>query len=511
MKKIYTYIVIILFIGSSCNEKLDLKPISSATTVTFYATTNDFIQSINGVYNSLQSGIKSSSPFADAGYPDRQLGLSEIRSDNLYAVADGPRVYEPINNFHKTISSNAYVEEAWNSNFNGIFRANILLDQLEKNGDVIAPDNLKTRIEAEAKFLRAFFYFDLVKWFGKLPIITYPVSVDEAVNIPRSPVGDVYQLIIDDLKFAADNLPQPESYAVGDKGRATKYAAKGMLALVYMTRSGPTYDIEGPGLGLNEWNLAMPLLDEIIANPNYAFGTSYNDIFSWSNENNSEVIFDVQYAAGYDPVVGATYPSLLAPVDFLRSAGKTKVYRIKRVSNDLLARYETGDTRKDFCIHQTGFVFNNVQEIGSFVKKYVDITNIPNNNADWPINFIVLRYTDILLLKAECILHGAPGSQANDVDAVINQVRQRAGLSGTKTNITLSELLDERRKEFLGEGSRWHDLVRFGMVESVMTSWIASEDVLNQIRPFQKDYILYPLPQAELDVKVGLYEQNKGY
>ena len=160
---------------------------------------------------------------------------------------------------------------------------------------------------------------------------------------------------------------------------------------------------------------------------------------------------------------------------------------------------------------QSGYTFNGYLETQSFFKKYLDVTKIPANSLDWPINFIVLRITDVMMLKAECVLHGAPGSQTTDVDAIVNQVRLRAGLLVPKANITLTQLLDERRKEFAGEGSRWHDLVRFGVVETTMTSWIASEDRLKQIQPFQKNYIIYPLPQAEMDLKPGLYTQNAGY
>jgi len=500
MKK--NYIMSILagtLLFTACQKDLNQTPLSSATTETFYASKTDFLQSINAVYNDLRN------------YPNRRLNLSETRSDNLYAVSDGGvRDWEGVNSFHKTISGNILVSEGWPADFNGIYRANVLLDQLKKNGSVIADVTLKTRFEAEAKFLRAFYYFDLVRLYGKVPVVDHPITASEALSIPRSPVADVYTLIISDLKFAADNLP--DVYVAADKGRATKYAAKGMLALVYMTRSGPTYGIEGPGLGLSEWNLAVPLLNEVIASGKYSFLPSYDNIFSYSNENNAEVIFDVQYITGASPVMGATFTGVGVSNQYFQSQGLASQgdSYIRPVSNDLLNAYEVGDTRKVFSI-KLGFVYNGVQENRSFFKKYLDISKAPSNTSDWPINFIVLRYTDILLLKAECVLHGAAGSQVTDVDAVVNQVRQRGGLLVPKTNITLTQLLDERRKEFAAEGSRWHDLVRFGVAESVMTTWIAAEDVLKAIQPFQKNYIIYPVPQAEMDVKPGLYIQNPGY
>ncbi len=121
MKKI-CFLISTLMVLVSCEKKLDQIPLSSATTATFYSQTSEFVNGINAVYNDLR------------GYPDRLINLSETRSDNLYATADGPRDWEPINNFQKTISGNVYVVEAWNANFNGIYRANSLLEQIAAKG-----------------------------------------------------------------------------------------------------------------------------------------------------------------------------------------------------------------------------------------------------------------------------------------------------------------------------------------------------------------------------------------
>ena len=120
-----------------------------------------------------------------------------------------------------------------------------------------------------------------------------------------------------------------------------------------------------------------------------------------------------------------------------------------------------------------------------------------------------MRYTDVLMLKAECILHGAPGTQA-EVDAIVSQVRARAGL-GPVAGVTLAQLMEERRREFAGEGLRWHDLVRSGLVTTIIPTWISSDDILHQMQPFKKEYIIYPIPQAEIDAAPGLYTQNPGY
>ena len=498
MKKILilvNFLMIILFF--SCTNKLDQVPLSSSTTLTFYATTGDFIQATNAVYASLRA------------FPDRQINLSETRSDNLYAVSDGGvRDWEGINSFHNTISSNVYINEAWSANFNGIYKANTLLEQLTKNGGVIPDAALRTRLEAEGKFLRAFFYFDLVRWFGKVPIVDHTLTPTEAVTIQRNSVTDVYTFIMSDLNFAITNLP--DVYGAADKGRATKFAAKAMLALVYMTRSAPTYGIEGPGLGLSEWPQALTQLNEIIASNKYAFLPGYTSVFSFTNENNAEVIFDVQFATGLSPVVGATFPWLTVPDSWFQSQGKPVQggLTIRPVSNNFLNSFDAADIRKPFYINGP-FTYNGVTETHSFMKKWVDLTKVPANRVDWPINFIAIRYTDILMLKAECILHGAAGTQT-EVDVIINQVRTRAGL-GSISNVTLPILFEERRKEFANEGSRWHDLVRSGQIETIISTWITAEDVMNQMKPFNKNFIIYPIPQSELDVKAGLYIQNPGY
>ncbi|WP_158797957.1 RagB/SusD family nutrient uptake outer membrane protein [Pedobacter sp. L105] len=494
---------------SSCKKDLALQPISNNTTDTYFTTPNDFLQATNAVYNSLHN------------YPDRQLNLSETRSDNLYAVSQGGvRDWEGINDFFSTLASNPYLEEAWSTNFNGISRANTILDQLTKNGTVVPDVTLRNRYQAEAKFLRAMYYFDLVRWFGKVPLIDHPILTADALTIPRSAVADVYALIISDLQFAIANLPQASAYAAVDKGRANKYSAKSLLALVYMTRSGPTYGVEGPGLALNEWSLAEAQLNDIISSGQYSLitntgtaTTAYANIFSYTNENNSEVVFDVEYSSGSVPVLGATYPWVLVPDAYFQSIGKPVQggLEIRPVSNNLLSSYETGDVRKAFTIQPGYTAAGGVVETQSFFKKYVDISKVPANRTDWPINFIVSRYTDILLLKAECVLHGAAGSQSTDVDNVVNTIRIRAGLAGNQVGVTLPQLMEERRKEFAAEGTRWHDLVRSGLVTTVMPAWVAVDDVKKLIQPFKTNYVIYPVPQSQLDVKPGLYTQNAGY
>jgi hypothetical protein len=513
MKNIFSISIITIVVLASCNKKLDQLPISTATTETFYKQPSDFLQAVNATYNSLRN------------YPNRLLALSEVRSDNIYPSNEVARDHDPISEFSKGIAPNTSVEEAWRENFSGIFKANTTLEQIEKNGSFIGSEALAKRLTAEARFLRAFFYFDLVRYFGKVPIIDHPVLSAEANKIPRSPVADVYAFIISDLQFAIANLPANyagtfPNYTATDVGRATKYAAEAVLANVYMARSGPTYGIEGPGLGLNEWGLALTLLQDIITNGGFAFNPNYASIFSYTNQSptpagNREAIFDVMYLTGQNPVLGATFPWALVPQNYFNSlpAGNTQAngsLGFPGVSNNLLTSYANNDTRKAQSINTTTFTFSGISDSHPFFKKYLDITRIPAaSRFDWGINFIAIRYTDILMLKAECILRGAPGTQA-EVDAIVNQVRVRANQSPI-ANVTLAQLFEERRKEFAAEGLRWFDLQRSGELITIMNAWRVAEDVQGKINPITANHIIYPVPQTQMDAAPGLYTQNPGY
>lgn len=506
MKKIFFLSAIsTVVMMASCKKDLNQVPISTATTVTFYKSQSDFFQGVNAIYQDLHN------------YPVRLANLSEIRSDNIYGVSVTVRDWDPVNDFSPSLTANSYVAEAWSTDFNGIFRANTVLDQLKKNGSNVGSAALATRMQAESEFLRAFYYFDLVKYFGKVPVIDHPVLPDEARTIGRSAVADVYKLIIADLQFAMSNLPA--SYTGADIGRATKYAAESLLAEVYMARSGPTYNIEGPGLGLNEWNLALPLLNDVINSGLFAFNSNYANIFSYANQSptaNKEAIFDVMYQTGISgnsDLYGAQFPWTLTPNGYFLSLKDTKSngsLEIIPVSNDLVSDYPTGDVRKTQTINTTPYTNAGSTETRPFFKKWLDITKIPTTSRfDWGINFIAIRYTDILLRKAECILHGAPGAQS-DVDAIVNQVRARAGLTPI-VNVTLDQLYDERRRELADEGQRWFDLQRSGNLLTIMNAWIAKEDAQHSINPVTADYIIYPVPQSQLDAAPGLYTQNPGY
>jgi starch-binding outer membrane protein, SusD/RagB family len=498
MKNIYIIFSAFCLVGlGACEKELDQVPISDASTASFYRNAADFEQAVNGVYSTLR------------GYPDRAFYLSEVRSDNIYGVGEaGVRDWEPINNFAITLATNPIVKDAWDTNYQGIFRANTVLDQLIARPNAITDEKMKSRLEAEARFLRAFFYFDLIRTFGKVPLIERTLTPEEVLEIPRSPVAEVYNLVISDLEYAILNLD--ETYAVANRGRATKNAARGILARVYLTRSGPNYGIEGPGLASSEYGKALTLLNEIIASGRHSLISPYSRIFAYDNENNAEVIFDVQYRSG-GLGIGATFPGTMAPTTYFSAAGIPFPGNLEiiPVSNNLLNSYPANDPRKTFTVHPNYTGVTGVFEPRPFFRKYLNETGRGQDRFDWPINYIELRYADVLLMKAEAILHGAPGTPA-EVDGLVNQVRTRVGLS-SMANVNLRQLMEERRREFAAESLRWHDLVRSGLVLEVMNAWIQQEDIRNQMRKtITANSIIYPIPTSELDVKKDLYDQNQG-
>jgi len=494
--------------GLACTKQLNQQPPSSVTTEKFYSNTNDFTQAVTGAYNQLRA------------YPDQVLWMGEMRSDNIYATSDGNRDWQGIRNFSPNLTNVGFITTAWDNNFNGIYNTNSVLDNLKTKGQNVTDPSLRSRFAAECHFLRAFYYFQLVRLYGEVPIIDHTITAAQAAKIKRSAVKDVYDFIISDLNTAIDSLPA--SYTGANIGRATKWAAKGLLGLVYLTRSGPAYTgVDGPTLGTNEWSQALAQFNDIISSNQFTFGASYPNIFSYTNENNPEVIFDVQFASSTN---GADYPSMLTNLSFWNGTGLAGTFGngygtvSYDVSNNLRASYANSmgpatDVRDTFNIIWKYPIDTKspptMDTANPFIKKYINVAKHGVDLRDWPINFIVMRYTDVLMMKAECILHGAPSAQST-VDSIVNLVRKRAGIA-TVSNVDLPTLMEERRREFLGEGIRWNDLVREGMAVTTMNNWIAADAQSNTISNVIPAFVIYPVPQAEILAAPGLYTQNPGY
>lgn len=491
----------LVFIMGSCVDELDQAPISNVGANGYFRNAADFNFAVAGAYSSLRT------------FPQRQFDYFEVRSDNIYVSHSTPQPHTQINDFSVTLASVPLIASSWNENYAGIARANTVLEKITPA--LIGDDAVYNQYVGEVKFLRALFYLDLVRTYGAVPLVDETISPDESLTIGRSAPSEIYdQIIIPDLQDAISKLPA--TFTGANVGRATSWAAKALLARVYLTRSGPDFGIQGPGLNSNEYDDALGLLNDIVNNGPYSWVSDYASIFAYNNENNPDIVFDVQLVNG----AGSDYPALMYPQAFGQDmtfpyAGGVNTGSSKEVSPDLVNSYDTAnlnDSRRA-AIMVDGWTppTTGVFRAEAFISKFVNVTvakTLPDR-FNFPINFPIIRYTDVLMMRAEALLKTG-GSQA-EVDAIVNQVRTRAGVP-TTSNVTYEQLIEERRREFAGEGQRWHDLVRSGLVKSVMDAWLAVGDESNAMPDvLDVNQIIYPVPFAQIEVKKGLYQQNPGY
>ncbi|HET8735317.1 MAG TPA: RagB/SusD family nutrient uptake outer membrane protein [Pricia sp.] len=490
--------IVLLLAFSACEDELYQAPLSNRSAAEFYRDATDFEQAIVGVYNALEYHSQSN------------FYLSEVRSDNIYITGlAGVRDWIPVSNFSRTLVTNPLMQQAWDAPYVGILRANTVLDRLD--AEKVPDASVRSDMEGELKFLRAFFYFDLVRFFGGVPIFDQVLTPTEALEVPRSSNTEVYDFIESDLLDAIDLLP-PVSKAAG---RPSSIVAKAFLARVYLTMSGPDYGIQGPGLGVDRKQEALALLNDVISSGQFGPVADYATIFESSTENNADIVFAIQNindGNGGDRGIGTLLPTLMYHEAWARVnlpfAGGVPSDGLIIPSDQLLDSFEPNDVRDDFSILRSWTDANGSLSTDAMIIKFLDLESIPVDRFNWGINFPVIRYTDVLLMKAEILIQTG-GSQA-EIDAIVNDVRARAGLDPL-SNVDLDMLLEVRRKEFFAEGLRFHDLVRTGKVVETINEWIAVEDDAGVMNPMEPNFIIYPIHQNQLDVKEGLYEQNPGY
>ncbi|HWB28378.1 MAG TPA: RagB/SusD family nutrient uptake outer membrane protein [Chitinophagaceae bacterium] len=476
MKK--TLLILSIGLLASCKKSfLDLAPISNANVQAFYKTPNDIMVAVNACYASLQ---------LDGQYRYAYWQFGEVRSDNTYNW-DGAGNFPDaeIDQFKET-SANAIITAAWEDTYHGIQLCNVVLNRI--NG-VTMSDALKNQYIGEAEFLRALMYFNLVRIYGEVPLVTKETSsVSEGYSETRMPVEDVYAQIVADLTDAAQKLPV--SYSGADIGRATKGAATGLLGKVYLTQG--MYD------------KASSTLQQVISSGNYHLLANYADLWNTANANNAESLFEVQFKKG-GTGTGSNYYEQFAP----RNSG-TAVTGLGFAQGrslptpDLDTSYENGDTRKDASIAES-YVLNGDTVYDRYTLKFRDQPFI-DGDADnhWP----VLRYADVLLMYAEALneQNHAPNQQAYDA---VNQVRARAGLhplaAGMSHDAFAQAVSHERRVELAFEGQRWFDLVRTGQALQVMNKHFAGSITV------QSYQLLFPVPQTEVSVNPDGIKQNPGY
>ena len=478
---IYSAASLVLLLSACGKGFIDLKPISNVTTDNFYRTEEDFRNAVNGAYNALRTG---------GTYGADSYIFAEIRSDNSMPVASGSVTDQDEFDRFYIRTTNPFINNRWSNSYTAIARCNAILDRI---GPIAMNDALKARFIGEAKFLRALFYFNLVRTFGDVPLVLKEITnADEGYEYGRNPRDDVYAQIEKDLTEAAGALPP--SYTGADIGRATEGAARAILGRVLLTQK--------------KYAAAAVQLKAVMDLNRYDLVPVYADFFKVNNKNNVEAIFDVQYRSG-GLGQGNPWPNSFAP----QNSGNAVIMFGGDGNNvptdDLLNEYETGDQRKDATVATSYVNASGATIPGNFVKKYHDVPGIKNDNGN---NIPVIRYADVLLMYAECLNEAAYVADG-DAFTYLNEVRNRAGLD----DLTSAEvpgqaafrlaMEHERRVEFAFENMRWYDLVRTDRAITVINGKSTQINLVNQVTP---QNLVFPIPQSQIDINKEKITQNEG-
>lgn len=458
---------------SSCDDFLVEYPTNNENVPNFYKTEQDIAQGVNAAYAALASRAQYGASF---------IYMMELRSDisTVGSLTNSGGIYGDIYLFRES-PYNQVLNDTWVGCYEGIKRCNIVLDRIE---GVAMADDVRAKYTGEMLFIRALTHFNLVRLWGDVPSVTHFYAAPfEALKEGRTPKAEVYAQIEADLKQAAALLP-----AAADKkrpGAATANTAKVLLAKVYLT--------------LGRHAAAESLLKEVIDSKAYKFMDKYADIFNPAAKNNAESVFEIQYS-GAETGLGSSFANLFAPAgsrELTNGVGTTD--GINLPTKQFVASYADGDLRRDVTV---GTIANGT----AYCKKFVAPPTLPNQSD---ANFIVLRYTDVLLMYAEC-LNARAYSATGDAMAYLNKVRTRAGLPEyTAADLPdaaafADALLNERKFEFAFENHRWFDLVRSGKAVELTNR----SERPNPISDYQ---LLYPVPQKQIDVAPAYMTQNPGY
>jgi hypothetical protein len=506
--QIWLPILLVAMVGmvSGCSKLLDTERQGSydEESYPFPGGSGPYDQYIFGAYNDMRAyGVHV---FAF-------LHATSIRSDDAdkgSTPADGGANAQQMDNF-PVLSNNGFTNELWVGNYGLINKCNNTLFQISSNPNIVAPDDIKIQTSAEARFLRAYGYFNLVRFFGNVPLID-TLFQDPAAqnNVPQSTAAQIYTFIENELNFAASILPA--TWDPRFVGRATRGAALGLLAKVYITQG--------------KWALAQGAANSVMTSGVYDLSTPYARIFSEEGENSKESVFEVQATA--TPSIQTAQGVQYSQVQGVRGAGDWNYgWGFNVPSQRLADAYEAGDPRRARTILFTSTattpgvsingqttpiglpnpMYNHkVHPTTSFVTRI-------NSRGAWWMNIRLLRYADVVLMFAEAA--NEVGGEANITAArsALNLVRARARAGNnailpdvitTDQALLRTAIRHERRVELGMEHDRFFDIVRWGISGQVMLD--AGKTNYNESR----DKLL-PIPQTQIDLSGGVLKQNPGY
>ncbi len=544
MKKILYFFLgsLILFLSSCAKDFLETEPLTSKTDGNYYKTPQEAQDALTGCYDALQliysDGVAF--PLASEVMGDECFGGTGYGDSDDYAMLD---------EFDVSVNSgsqNIY-EKNWANYYKGIFRVNSLLTHLDgvEWGNQTA---LRGTIESEARFLRAYFYFDMVRLWERVPLLTAPTSD----NVPQASADETYALIASDLLFAIKN-GRTETYsqiATTEYGHANKWAAESLLARVFLFYTG--YYGKSDLVGLVSKDEALAYLEDVIANSGHDLVSNYADLWpaastyeaaqnglpitstTYAGETNKEVVFSIKYTYTSD-YNGNTDGNHWLVMNGLRkmawkNSGYGSGWGACTVVPSFYKTWSSTDKRKAssiMAIKEEGINYTQIKDMkeytGYFTKKYIPLCDENGNSTAEMLggvsfmisqyqDFFVMRYADVLLMAAEL---GSPNALG-----YVNQVRTRAGLDAA-TSVDKDVIYQERNYEFAFEGIRYWDLLRYdnslqyasdklSLSEKVLTGGIEDQKVI-QGTIFKTTRGLSQIPGNQITLSGGVLTQNPGW
>lgn len=514
MKKIFLFFFLALsglFLMTSCND-LDLQPLDAISEDAFYKTSSDFRGAILASYSSMQSFNGTSTENLgecaewwkmtlmttdDVTFDDQQLGSCATNT--------------AMDNFTFTTSDKAF-QSVFTHIYQGIFRANLVMDKLGEEN--LLSETEKSMFEAEAKFLRGWFHFQAYKyWGGQAPLALETRRDVNDIALPNSTPEAMISAILDDFSAAANGLP--DAWDDSNLGRATAWAAKSYIGKV--------------NLYAQNYGAAITAFSDVVNNGPYALMPTHEDVFSFDFENNSESIFEMQYASNSDDngwVLDDNHSE-----NFKASQGIMRAWwqdagrgapggglGINVPTAELINEFEDGDPRKASTIYTGSDTYYAAgveatydpswSPSGGTMRKYRGLNVAKMNPVNFAIDYNnerIYRYADLLMMYAEAIAFN--GGSAQEAVDLINQVRGRSCPTCspvTAADDLVAAIQHERRVEFAFEGHRLFDLVRWGIAEDVFAAQGITFKTWGSSGSFPA---IFPLPQSEIDRGGGVLNQ----
>ena len=450
----------------SCDDFLEKSPISSASEAGYYSTPDQLKSALPACYSSL---------YDTYGAEGLMYYFGEIWSDECHTDNTAGQVgdTEAFDNHTGMNTSNSVVENYWEIYYEALFRMNTIIKNAGDDAEL-------SSLVGEARFLRALYYFDMVRMWGEVPLVTTTISGSESYSVARSSVDDIYKQIVEDLEYAAANLPDKKNERVA--GAATCDAANALLGKVYLT--------------MGQKDAAKTALLKVYNSGRFELLPDYANLWDLSYKNSKESIFEVQYKGGIGNPY-SMYWALFSPIDNRVVTAWGGGYN--QPEDELYDAYTTNgvvDPRRDKTI-QVGYTTadGNFVPTKFTIKWRDDNAEVTGLREASDNNFIILRYADVLLMLTE----------ATGDAQYMNLVQDRAGIA--HTSYSVENLLHERQLEFACEYHRMFDLLRLGKAVSVLSNCKKLGTLT-----FQSDnQFLLPIPQKVIDQNPNVITQNSVY